>query len=323
MQCFLLNIHRAACHSSTRAASTLVNADLKSALSYCVEQVRRFDKDNYSWMVQMPKELRRPVFALRALNVETALIGDQVQSKEAALVQIRMQWWRDAIDSLFRGKERGALVPKHPVITALQLSLETSPGIKKYNLKRLLDAREADLLDPQPPLELSGLESYAESTATQLLLLQLGAAGIANRDADHAVSHLGKAIGITTLLKGTAYHASRRRSYLPLDLCAQYGVSQEDLYSGRSSEGLRDVVLKVASVAKAHLDESRSLKPKLPPVLLSSGLMLPSVACEAYLRALETANFDPFDARLLSTNERPPGLMHVLRIKWMLMSKSY
>lgn len=285
-------MRKVAYYSSNRAASSLVDVDLKSALSYCIEQVQRFDKDNYTWMVQMPKELRRPVFALRALNIETALIGDQVQSKEAALVQIRMQWWRDSIDALFRGRERGGgLLPKHPVLTALQASLESCPGIKKYHIKRILDAREADLLDPQPPIELSGLESYAESTATQLLLLQLGAAGIADKDADHAVSHLGKAVGITTLLRGTAYHASRRRSYLPLDLCSQFGVSQEDLYSGRSSEGLRDVVLKVASVAKAHLDESRSLKPKLPLLLRSSGLMLPSLSCEAYLKELEAANF--------------------------------
>ena len=100
-------------------------------------------------------------------------------------------------------------------------------------------------------------------------------------------------------------------------------MSQEDLYSGRSSDGLRDVVLKVASVAKAHLDESRALKLKLPPLLLSSGMMLGSVSCEACLKALETANFDPFDPRLMAINERPPDLMHVLRIKWHLMAKSY
>ena len=105
MRCFQF-IQRAALHPWTRASSSLVDAELKSALSYCIAQVQRFDKDNYTWMVQMPKELRRPVFALRALNIETALIGDQVHSKEAALVQIRMQWWRDAVDTLFRGRER-------------------------------------------------------------------------------------------------------------------------------------------------------------------------------------------------------------------------
>jgi len=60
----------------------------------------------------------------------------------------------------------------------------------------------------------------------QVLYLQLSATGVANKDSDRASSHLGKAIGITTLLKGTAYHASNRRSYLPLDLCAEHSVSQ-------------------------------------------------------------------------------------------------
>ena len=60
----------------------------------------------------------------------------------------------------------------------------------------------------------------------QLLYLQLAAAGVASKEADHAASHLGKAVGITTLLKGTAFHASSRRSYLPLDWCADQRVSQ-------------------------------------------------------------------------------------------------
>lgn len=60
----------------------------------------------------------------------------------------------------------------------------------------------------------------------QLLYLQLASAGVQSREADHAASHLGKAVGIATLLKGTKYHGERRRSYLPVDLCAKHGVSQ-------------------------------------------------------------------------------------------------
>jgi NADH dehydrogenase [ubiquinone] 1 alpha subcomplex assembly factor 6 len=47
----------------------------------------------------------------------------------------------------------------------------------KYQMKRLLDAREADVLQHQTPLTLQDLESYAENTASQLLYLQLAAAG--------------------------------------------------------------------------------------------------------------------------------------------------
>jgi len=41
----------------------------------------------------------------------------------------------------------------------------------------MLDAREQDQLTQQPPLSLKDLEGYAENTASQLLYLQLGAAG--------------------------------------------------------------------------------------------------------------------------------------------------
>lgn len=56
--------------------------------------------------------------------------------------------------------------------------------------------------------------------------VQLAAAGIKHRDADHAASHLGRAVGITTLLRGMPVHAAARRSYLPVDLCAEARVSQ-------------------------------------------------------------------------------------------------
>ena len=44
----------------------------------------------------------------------------------------------------------------------------------------------------------------------------------------------------------------RRRCYLPVDLCAKEGVSQEDIYRGRPSEGLSNVVFQIASVAKVR-----------------------------------------------------------------------
>lgn len=145
---------------------------------------------------------------------------------------------------------------------------------------------------------------------------QLAAAGVAHRDADHAGSHLGRAVGITTLLRGTAAHAAARRCYLPVDLCAEARVSQEDVYAGVVSEGLRDVVHKVASLAKGHLDEARKLAPRLPPS--AAGVMLPAVAVGRYLEALEARNFDPYDARLIRDHGGAGSapLSYVFAVKW-------
>lgn len=43
--------------------------------------------------------------------------------------------------------------------------------------------------------------------------------GVKDVHADHAASHIGKAQGITTCLRATPYHSSRRKVYLPMDVC--------------------------------------------------------------------------------------------------------
>ena len=117
---------------------------------------RTYDYENFVWLVQLPKvwmllhtvfllrkrlpawmvalvppsnlqETRAAVMALRAFNVETALVADSV--KEAALAQIRMQWWRDAVDSLYGPKPQ-----PHPVIQALKQVRKPTGSPASYTL---------------------------------------------------------------------------------------------------------------------------------------------------------------------------------------------
>lgn len=52
------------------------------------------------------------MFALRAFHIEIASIADHV--KETLVVPMRMQWWRDAVNSLYKGTPI-----RHPVIQCL------------------------------------------------------------------------------------------------------------------------------------------------------------------------------------------------------------
>ncbi len=81
--------------------------------------------------------------------------------------------------------------------------------LTRYRLQRIVSTREADLLSPAPPPTLAALEAYGEGTSSQLLQLQLEAAGVASTEAGAAAASLGKAVGIVTLLRGTLYHAKR------------------------------------------------------------------------------------------------------------------
>ncbi len=73
------------------------------------------------------------MFSLRAFNIETVLIGDQVASKEGALIQIRFQWWRDAVDAVFQGQ--ASPKAKHPVVLALKSVIEQQQQQQQDNGK--------------------------------------------------------------------------------------------------------------------------------------------------------------------------------------------
>lgn len=49
--------------------------------------------------------------------------------------------------------------------------------------------------------------------------------GVKNVHADHAASHIGKAQGILTCLRATPFNSSRRKVYLPMDICMLVSTS--------------------------------------------------------------------------------------------------
>ena len=49
--------------------------------------------------------------------------------------------------------------------------------------------------------------------------------GMNDVHADHAASHIGKALGITTLIRGTPYQVRDRSLSLPLDIMAKVTFS--------------------------------------------------------------------------------------------------
>ena len=55
-----------------------------------------------------------------------------------------------------------------------------------------------------------GVFAVADGINTPLCaVLQLEAAGVTDAASQQAASHLGKAVGMTSLLRGTAHHAQR------------------------------------------------------------------------------------------------------------------
>ena len=211
--------------------------------------------------------------AIRAFNNEVARIADLVSNP--TIGAIRMQFWRDVINSSF-----DAQPPAEPVAVLLASVLENYTLNKSWFL-RVINTRERYLTNP-PYTNLTDLEAYAENTYSTLLYLTLSAYPLNSITMDHLASHIGKAAGICAILRGfpllafpppPSHHpsptgglgispAGSRRGVitLPLDIMAKSGVREEDVYrQGANAPGIRDAVFEVATRASDHLITARSM----------------------------------------------------------------
>ncbi len=262
-------------------------------LTYCAEQVRRFDPDRYLTVLFAPAERRPSLFAIYAFNLEIAKTAEVVS--EAPLGLLRLQWWRDILEAIEAGQES-----RHEVAEPLAEAVRRH-GLDLALFASLIDAREFDL-ERRAPEDLAALEAYAEGTSANLLHLALQILGVDAAPATAAGRHAGIAGALAGLLRAVPFHATAKRLYLPRDLSGAAGLRTGDLFELRSSPALCRVAEQVAACAREHLRAARALGGQVPraarPALLGATL------AEQDLARLARAGYDPFDPR---SRERPPG----------------
>ncbi|XP_074268506.1 uncharacterized protein LOC141591909 [Silene latifolia] len=290
------------------------SSSLKSAFSYCVQQVRSYDYHNYLCLLELPPGMRKAAFALRAFNVETARAMDVASDPRIGLM--RLVWWQDALDKIYAGK-----VIEHPIAQSLS-SVLSEHKISKAWLKRSVEARIKDAQkEPDDiPKTIEELEKYAEDTQSTILYMTLQSGGINSTVADHAASHIGKASGISLLLRSLPYHASRHRhsAYIPSDIASKHGLMIQDGGTTGTSvdfrEGLSNAVFEMASSANTHLEKARQLAKTVPSEAVP--VLLPAVPTQVLLDSLRRFNFDVFDPRLQQGVLGIPPLWFQLKLKW-------
>lgn len=251
---------------------------------YCLQQVRLYDQDRYLAALFAPDALRPALMALYAFNIEIAKLRETVS--EPILGQMRLQWWRDTIDALYRG--RGI---DHEVVRELAVAIDRHE-LPRAPFDAMIDAREADLLD-RPIETMSDLDEYVEATSSTLMGLALGVLV----GPEEAVAHrAGLGWGLTGTLRGVAFLARRGRLNLPRDRLRNAGVAVEDVLARRSSPGLAGIVREIAEKARGHIDATRHTA---SPVAGRAAL-LPLVLAESHLARLARADHDVFAPRLES-----------------------
>lgn len=291
-------------------SSASSSSGVRAAFSYCVQQVRNYDYHHYLCLLELPPNMRRSAFALRAFNVETARAMDVASDPRIGLM--RLLWWQEAIDKIYSNK-----LIEHPVAQALA-SVVSQHRFSKSWLKRSVEARikDAQREPTDVPESIEELEAYAEDTMSTILYSALEAGGIKSTAADHAASHIGKASGLALLLKSLPYHASRNRHfpYIPAKIAEKHGLLVNREVRIDSREELCNVVFEMASVANSHLQKSRELAKTVPSEAHS--VLLPAVPAQVILDSLSRVQFDVFDPRLSQGILGVSPLRYQLKLKW-------
>jgi len=266
------------------------------ALSYCGDEVRRHDPDRFLTALYAPAARREALLTLYAFNLEIARVRETV--REPMLGEIRLQWWREAIETAYGD----APARRHAVVAPLTDAIRTH-GLTRGHFDRLIDARAFDL-DDAPPASVDALVAYAESTSSTLLWLALEALGVREDEAaGKAARAVGVAWAILGLIRAMPHHLRQGRVYLPADLAAAFQVEERGLRAMKPSPALAAAVESLAGRARGYLAEARALRHAVPPEALPA--LLPAALADGHLRRLARARYDVFDARLAQR----PGLL--------------
>jgi 15-cis-phytoene synthase len=225
--------------------------------------VRRVDEDRWLASRFAPAPARRRLVALYALNYEIARTSESV--REAALGDIRLAWWRDALAEVKAGGDGRA----HPALAAFAEAARQEP-VSHATLEALLAARGLDL-ESEPFATWSDLRAYLDATAGGVMRLAVEVCAPAHSAAAEGfVQHAAQAWGGVGLLRAASHWQARGRSVLPRET---------------SSAG------ELLDYATASLAKARARAPRLPSATfpaLGYVALLP-----VYLRALRRGGRGP------------------------------
>lgn len=269
--------------SETRTSPA--EGNLAFAFQHCEALVREGDPDRYFATLFAPASARPHLFALAAFSLTVARVREAASNPMAG--EIRLQWWRDAL----QGEARGD-VKANPVAAALDDAI-VRRKLGRQPFVDLIDARVFDLYeDPMP--RVNDLEGYCGETVSALI--RLGALVLCDGvepGGAAAAGHAGVAYGVTGLLRALPWHARAGQVYLPADILKTYGVTREDIVTGRGGPGLLRAAADLRALARRHLKAYEAARATIAPAARPAFLAVALV--EPYLAAMERPGYDPLN----------------------------
>jgi squalene synthase HpnC/squalene synthase HpnD len=208
-----------------------------------------------SWL--LPKDLHQHFYNLYAYCRWADDLGDEIPDARRALELLN--WWQEQLNACYEGR------PSHAVFVALRETI-IAKAIPKQPFADLLKAFRHDQTNKRYPTWDSVLD-YCVYSANPVGRLVLYLCGYRDESRQELSDATCTALQLANFWQDVSRDLEKGRIYIPLDIAAQHGVSQDDIVSRNFSDNyaalMKDLVARTRVLFNEGLPLAQQVEGKL------------------------------------------------------------
>jgi phytoene synthase len=256
-------------------------AETPSHSSSVAAVARAGEPDRYVAALLAAPRQREALLALAALSAELARIPLRV--REPAMGEIRLQWWRDALE------QPSAARTGNPVADAVRAAA-LDYAIPGTRFATLIDGH-ARLLQRGAPFDATDLDQILQETEGIPFALAAHVAGVpASPELESGCHAAGRAYGLARLLLGLPRWLALGEVPLPAAQLEAAGLSADDLLAGVADARIERLLALCSAEVRRSLAVAGQFAAGLPRGRRVA--FLPLALVQSYLRALARSGQD-------------------------------
>lgn len=219
--------------------------------SFCENKLATTEPSQYYSLLFVAGDRRAALVPAYAFWLEVREVVDEC--REAEIARVKLGWWHEEIHETAAGR------PRHPVSVALSPILKAHPR-SVPTLLAVIEAlgRHAEGASYATYAE---LRDYGVKTRGAVEQMAASITGAADATTMESAADLGALVELAGLLRDTGLHARRARCYLPLEDLARFRIDPRDLYAGRTSDAMDELIKFEARRLGAALREQTARVP--------------------------------------------------------------
>src|SRR5215467_5343081 len=258
---------------------------VEESYQYCLEVARSRAKNFYYSFVLLSRQQRKAMCAIYAFMRYCDDLSDEPGASRAAV-----QKWRGELEDALEGK-----FSDHPLWPAFHHTVRRF-GIPHEYFRQMIDGVTSDL-EPRRFETFEELYRYCYHVASVVGLTIIHIFGFDTRSALPLAEKCGVAFQLTNILRDIREDAEKNRIYIPAEDLRRFGVTDEDLRTGRRDESFLRLMRFEAARARQYYNDSAPLLELVHPRSKSSLQALISIYSRL-LERIEGTNYDVFTRRV-------------------------